>query len=62
MQILFNQNLFKRLIIICGPAITEERYGYHGLPVTVKLIMLLWTLANRESFEVLSRRFCMNRG
>ena len=35
---------------------------YVGIPVTDKLLMTLWCLANREDFRVLSRRFGLNRG
>ena len=35
---------------------------YTGIPVTDKMLMTLWCLANRESFRVLSRRFGLNRG
>ena len=35
---------------------------YTGIPVTDKLMMVLWCLANREAYRVLSRRFGLNRG
>jgi hypothetical protein len=35
---------------------------YTGIPVTNKLMMVLWCLANREAYRVLSRRFGLNRG
>ena len=35
---------------------------YLGIPVSDKLMMVLWTLANREAYRVLGRRFGLNRG
>lgn len=37
-------------------------YVYNGLPVTDKLMMVVWCLANREAYRVLSRRFAINQG
>lgn len=37
-------------------------YVYNGLPVTDKLMMVVWCLANREAYRVLSRRFVINQG
>ena len=46
---------------IVGPVIRRDNM-YTGIPVTDKMLMTLWCLANRESFRVLSRRFGLNRG
>ena len=35
---------------------------YLGIPVSDKLMMVLWTLANREAYRVLGCRFGLNRG
>ncbi len=37
-------------------------YVYNGLPVTEKLMMVVWCLANGEAYRVLSRRFAINQG
>lgn len=46
---------------IVSPQILTD-YVYTGLPVTDKLMILIWCLANREAYRVLSRRFGMNQG
>jgi hypothetical protein len=46
---------------ITGPTIRGANV-YIGIPVTDKLMMVLWCLANREAYRVLSRRFALNRG
>ena len=53
---------FQRLVEITSPAIMGGRDGYHGIPVSDKLMMVVWTLANREAYRVLGRRFALNRG
>ena len=45
-----------------SPAIMGGHDGYHGIPVSDKLMMVLWALANREAYRVLGRRFALNRG
>jgi len=46
---------------LVSPQILTD-YVYTGLPVTDKLMILIWCLANREAYRVLSRRFVMNQG
>jgi hypothetical protein len=50
---------FKNIVNIVGPVVRRDNTG---IPVTDKMLMTLWCLANRESFRVLSRRFCLNCG
>ena len=53
---------FQNLMNVVGPVIRRNNNLYTGIPVTDKMLMTLWCLANRESFRVLSRRFGLNRG
>jgi hypothetical protein len=52
---------FQNLINFVGPAVRRHNM-YVDIPVTDKLLITLWCLANREAFRVLSRRFGLNRG
>ncbi len=46
---------------LVSPQILTD-YVYTGLPVTDKLMIFIWCLANREAYRVFSRRFGMNQG